>query len=94
MAENIGERIASLEARFDGFQLRFDNFQVQMSTNQGLIMGKLDKIDAAFDDRRDKVNNRFLVLETKTPVIIQQIVLVFATGTVMALVSYVIGKLL
>ena len=90
---NIGERIASLEARFEGFQQRFDTFQDQMATNQDLIMAKLDKIETIFDTRRIRVDNKISEMEKKTPAIIQQIVLVLSTGVVMAIVSYVIGRL-
>ncbi|MBC8520761.1 MAG: hypothetical protein H8D26_02040 [Methanomicrobia archaeon] len=94
MAEtNVGERIASLEARFNGFQQRFDTFQDQMSTNQGLIMGKLDKIEGGFEARRTRVDNKFSELDKKTPALIQQIVLVLSTGVVMAVVSYLISGL-
>ena len=91
--ERIGERIASLEARFEGFQLRFDNFQSQMTVNQAQIMAKLDKIEESFEERKEKVNTRFSELDKKAPAIIQQIVLVLATGMVMGIVSYLIGKI-
>ncbi len=45
------------------------------------------------DGKYEKLADKVDILEGKTPAIIQQIVLVFATGTVMAIVSYVIGKL-
>ena len=41
----------------------------------------------------EKLAEKVEELQQRTPAIIQQIVLVFATGTVMAIVSYVIGKL-
>lgn len=96
MADNpdkIGERIASLEARFEGFQQRFDTFQDQMSTNQGLIMAKLDKIETIFETRKIRVDDKLSEMEKKTPAIIQQIVLVLSTGIVMAIVSYLIKQL-
>ena len=90
---NVGERVASLEARFNGFQQRFDTFQNQMATNQNLIMEKLDKIETAFETRRMRVDNRIADLEKKTPAIIQQLVLVFSTGAVMSVISYLINRL-
>ena len=53
-----------------------------------------DKIsEVEKDGKYEKIDERVGELEKKTPVIVQQIVLVFATGTVMAIVSYVIDKL-
>jgi len=89
---NIGERMAALEARFDGFQLRFDNFQVQMATNQGAIMEKLNKIESSFEARREKVNDRIVAIEARAPAIIQQIVLGVSMGIVIAIISYVAGR--
>ena len=51
-------------------------------------VSELEK-DGKYEKLTEKVNK----LEQKTPVIIQQIVLVLSTGIVMAIVSYVIGRL-
>ncbi len=45
------------------------------------------------DGKHDKLTVRVEKLEQKAPAIVQYIVLIFATGTVMSIVSYVIGKL-
>ena len=77
---NIGERVATLEAQFEAFQNH-------VTTNQRQIMDKLDKIEVAFETRREKVNTKFAEIDKKTPAIIQQIVLVLSTGSVAAIIS-------
>ena len=51
-------------------------------------VGELER-DGKYEKLAEKVGE----LEKKTPVIVQQIVLVLSTGIVMAIVSYLIGKI-
>lgn len=51
-------------------------------------VGELEK-----NGKYEKLAEKIGELEKKTPVIVQQIVLVLSTGVVMAIVSYVIGRI-
>lgn len=108
MTDNVGERIAGLEAAFK-------SFRNEMLKDTEYIRNKLDsiadslsqKVDRPYcQDRHEKLDNkvgslekngkheellkRIRVLEQKAPAIIQQIVLVLATGLMMAVITYFI----
>ena len=95
MAENIGERVASLEAALK-------SFRHEMLKDNDYIKKKLDKIADTLTekvdrpyclDRHEKVNSRLRTLEQKAPAIIQQIVLVLSMGIVTTIISYFISRL-
>lgn len=95
MPDNIGERIAGLEAEFR-------SFKEQITTDNSYIKGKLDVIVAAlstkvgleaYERETGKFNARLHDVEIKSPAIIRDIVLVLSTGMVMAVVTYLIGQL-
>ncbi len=102
MTDQIGERIASLEAEFRSFR------QEMLKDNQ-YIKSKLDKIEEGLSnkvdreyclnrhDRLDKqveeAEKSIRALERQAPAVVKEIVLVLSTGIVMAMVSYLIGQL-
>lgn len=102
MPDNIGERIASLEAEFRAFrsEMTKDNEYIRQKLDYiaDSLTEKVDKSDCnpkheKLNGGYEKIVERITELEKKTPVIVQQIVLVLSTGIVMAVVSYLISGL-
>ena len=95
MPDNIGERIAGLEAEFRGFK-------EQITTDNSYIKGKLDVIVTAlsskvgmeaYEREMGKFNTRIHDMEIRSPAFVRDIVLVLSTGTIMAIISYLISQL-
>lgn len=95
MPDNIGERIAGLEAEFK-------SFKEQILSDNSYIKGKLDVIVAAlstkvgleaYERESGKFNSRIHDMEIRSPAIVRDIVLVLSTGVVMAVITFLINRL-
>jgi len=93
--ENIGQRIAALEAEFKSFkeQILSDNQYVKEKLDKIIeILGsKVDKSNCQI--RHEKIDERLTTFDKSNPALIQTIIVALTTGGIMAVVSYIISHL-
>lgn len=95
MSNQIGERLAGVEAEFRSFrhEMLKDNDYIKKKLDT-IVETLTSKVDRPYClDRHDTLNSRLRTLEQKAPAIIQQIVLGLSMGIVIAVVSYLISRL-
>ena len=94
--ENIGQRIAALEAEFKSFkeQILSDNQYVKERLDKIIeILGsKVDKTNC--QAKHEKIDERLTTFDKSNPAIIQTIIVALTTGGIMAVVSYIISHLI
>ena len=93
--ENIGERIAALEAEFKSFkgQILSDNQYVKERLDKiiEILGGKVDKVNC--QSKHEKIDERLTTFDKSNPAIIQSIIVALTTGGVMTIVSYIISHI-